>query len=600
MELINKYLNRISLTSKIMIIFLGCVILPMLLQNIFYFSETEANIQREISEKMAGTLNDIGNKVDAGVSDAISMTVRYHNDARIYECLDKTYGSNMEYLVDYQESVQQIVKNDLPFHLQIDEITFYTDNPSIFNGALVRKLEPFDTATLGDNPDKWHITALGDNATALAFRVATEYVLHERSERRFIALTRSMGYYREYSRYNKSLRLDLNPSYFNSLLSDTSLFSNLVIADDRGRILFCSNTYNQSGAFDLFDRDSLPQGMIVMERPINGLPLTLYGYYDTNIISGQFRKSVAGVVAISLAGLVIAVVFIFVVGNNISKRTGQIVKKSKQIARGDFTDDVIRLESEGDDEIASIEKSINQMSGQLRSYIDREYNAKLIQSRLEKETTEAKLMALQSQVNPHFLFNALESIRLNALDSDRVETARMIRHMSKMFRYLVDWDGDIIRLEQELNFLDEFLRIQKYRFGEEFSYSIKVEEEANNCLLPKLILQPLVENACVHGVEATSDKKEIDIAVSIRENMLVLRVEDNGGGISLPRLEALRGMLEGGERVCGSVGIYNVYQRLRLHYSASYRFEIDSAAGVGTVCTVSIPYRQEPDTTKAR
>lgn len=98
------------------------------------------------------------------------------------------------------------------------------------------------------------------------------------------------------------------------------------------------------------------------------------------------------------------------------------------------------------------------------------------------------------------MFNALESIRLKACVKGEIETAQMIKYMAKMFRNLIEWDDNIITVREEIAFLDEFLHIQEYRFEDEFSYEIHVQEEAYECKIPKMILQPLVENACVHGI----------------------------------------------------------------------------------------------------
>lgn len=167
----------------------------------------------------------------------------------------------------------------------------------------------------------------------------------------------------------------------------------------------------------------------------------------------------------------------------------------------------------------------------------------------------------------------------------------MIKHMARMFRYLVDWQGDIVPLHQELKFLDEYLIIQKYRFGSEFQYSIDLDEAARECLLPKLILQPLVENACVHGVEATSNQKHVKVEVRAEGERLIMQVSDNGCGMTAERLEKVMAQLRSGEQT-ESVGLSNVYQRLLLYYQQDFRFDISSTPGQGTVCMVDIPVQR--------
>ena len=191
------------------------------------------------------------------------------------------------------------------------------------------------------------------------------------------------------------------------------------------------------------------------------------------------------------------------------------------------------------------------------------------------------------------MFNALESIRLKAVVKGEKETAQMIRYMARMFRNLIEWRDNIITLREEMNFLDEFLHIQNYRFGDEFSYEINVAEEAWDCLIPKMILQPLVENACVHGVEAVSDNRWVKVDAVVCGEYLKLSIEDNGGGMTDEKLKELRAMLSGQPAAGKSVGLWNVYRRLNLYYGDTCSFGVGSVNGSGTRCQISIRIRNE-------
>lgn len=234
---------------------------------------------------------------------------------------------------------------------------------------------------------------------------------------------------------------------------------------------------------------------------------------------------------------------------------------------------------------------MDRMSAQLEELIEREYKAQVQHAQLERETNQARFLALQSQVNPHFMFNALESIRLKARVKGETETAQMIKYMAQMFRNLIEWEDNIITVREEIAFLDEFLHIQEYRFEDEFSYEIHVQEEAYECEIPKMILQPLVENACVHGLEAIEDKRwvGIDVSADFTKNMLHLRVEDNGGGMTPEKLAQLTASFQKADSKGKSVGLKNVYHRLALYYGDRMTFEIESVVGKGTICRISIP-----------
>jgi len=131
-------------------------------------------------------------------------------------------------------------------------------------------------------------------------------------------------------------------------------------------------------------------------------------------------------------------------------------------------------------------------------------------------------------------------------------------------------------------------------------YIVEVEDKAQDCLLPKLIVQPLVENACIHGVEAITNKKRVIVSAVVKEKLLIITVSDNGGGMTLERLDELKKMLNHGQRLSTSVGLYNVYQRLLLYYGNDFSFDVESIQGEGTRCVIKIPenYPKETDRRK--
>lgn len=567
------------------------MIVPIAIQNVFYYHNVEKNIQDEMLQRMNSTIEEKAAKLNGSFSGVITLTRNYKNNEMVYRFLDRDYESDMSYYAAYQDELKELIITDLPYHLQVKRVLMYTDNPTLFNGGYVRQVIPDEIETLGeelvDCQEEW----IGNPKEEFSLRIALENSKIKKADNRSISIVRSLEYYPQYSHYKKVLRVDLNTSYLRDLLCEDNSFENMILVDSAGRIIVSANTYSENGAFDIFNPEELPEKIVVLKKKLNDFPLTLFGFYDSNVIAEQFNKTRNQTLMITAICICFASFCILIIAGNITKRTLFVVRQSKQIAQGNF----IQVEDVniGEDEIGVLQMSMNQMSEQLKNLIEYEYNAKLLQARLERETAQAKLLALQSQVNPHFMFNALESIRLKALAKQERETANMIKYMSRMFRHLINWDEDIIYLEDDIKFLDEFLAIQKYRFEDEFSYYVNVEEGAKKCLLPKLIIQPLVENACVHGVGAISNDRIVIILAQIEQDWLKLTVEDNGGGMTKERLIALKNMLHNGTKLHISVGLNNVYQRLLLYYGDGFYFDVESVLGKGTICTIKIPVRYE-------
>lgn len=587
------FLNNLSISQKILIIFIGCVILPIFIQNSFYYRDAEQNIQEGMMQRLNLSLSEKARKVNESIAGAIHLSNRYNTNEELYRLLDSNYAADVNFLVVYQDVIEETIFSDLAYNRQVRKMMIYTDNPTILNGALVSKLIPWDTKSLGESLLDQNYAYLSPNENGPMLRVSLISVKTQNMYDRSLSIVRTLSYYPQYYHYRKALRIDIDTSYLSSMLEDSDLFDNILLVDSDKRILASANTYKEFGSYDIFHEDQVREGMVVLKQPLGDIPLELYGLYDSNLISEEFSMMRWKTTRIAFLNMSLAVICILLVAGNITNRIRRVVKQSRQIAEGNFIQ--IDNRSMGSDEIGALADSMNHMSLQLKTLIDEKYKSQLIKAQLERETAQAKLLALQSQVNPHFMFNALECIRLKATVKNEAETARMIKYMSRMFRHILKWEDDIIVLHEDMKFLDEFLQIQKYRFDDEFEYRVKVEEAAQNCLLPKLIVQPLVENACVHGVEAISHKRFVEVSAAVEENQLVIKVIDNGTGMSEERLRALHEMIKEGKKLSESVGLYNVHQRLSLFYGKDFSFDINSCQGKGTEIRLAIPARYKKE-----
>lgn len=571
--------------EKMLILFIGCAIVPITTQAYFYYVDTEKSIQDNMLQKVSETLDDKAYKIAGEISTALALSRRLVKDDSLDSMMDTRYSNEKGYLDVYQNKIKSILSLNLPYYRQIKGLAVYTDNPSVLNSTYVKQVIPFNEVLLGeellDMKEAWITTNQGKSQLRIAL-LSGPVIFGDRS----ISIISYMNNYRQYNTYNKVLKIDLYIPYFISILKESNLFENMIVTDSDGRVIMAANTYSASGGFGIYNSDEIKDGVVVLKRDIEGFPLSVYGFYDAKEIARQFKVSRMNTLYASFIAIIFATLCCFAITLNITKRIRLMVKQSKYIAKGNFIQS--RYPVKGNDEISLLENSMNQMSSQLKDLIEKEYQEKLLLVELEKETTQAKLSALQSQVNPHFLFNALESIRLKALAKEEDETATMIKYMARMFRQLINWKDDIVELQDDMKFLEEYLIIQKYRFEDEFTYHIEVDDGVKHCRIPKMIIQPLVENVCVHGVGAIPTNREVLVSAKEEEGILVIRVKDNGIGIRADKLCAIRLALKDKEQST-SIGLYNVYQRLLLYYRNDFEFLIESTEGKGTEFTIHIP-----------
>jgi two-component system sensor histidine kinase YesM len=169
------------------------------------------------------------------------------------------------------------------------------------------------------------------------------------------------------------------------------------------------------------------------------------------------------------------------------------------------------------------------------------------------------------------------------------ETADIIKSLSKTFRQLLHWSSDLIPIEEEISFIDDFLKIQKYRFGDRFNYSIKVDDSAKALSIPKMTIQPFIENACVHGIEKSKYPGVLDINIESDDKFAHIKISDNGKGMDEVFLDNFLKDIQDEEYKGKSIGIRNVYARLKLFYKDEFSFNIESEINEGTRVILKVP-----------
>lgn len=238
------------------------------------------------------------------------------------------------------------------------------------------------------------------------------------------------------------------------------------------------------------------------------------------------------------------------------------------------------------DEIGLLETKLYNMSYRIREHIKTEYSMNL-----EKKTAELK--ALQAQINPHFLQNTLQMIGSMLFTKKPAESYEIIRSLSDMFRYVIRDPNDLASLKAEIEHLNNYMLIQSQRFSSKLSYATDIDESAMACSIPKLTLQPIVENAFFHGLENKAGSWELSVSIICEAAAVRIRIRDNGVGIREDKLADLKRRLNhqnGQVWTHGNrIGIQNVASRIRMHFGSAYGIAIESAPGEGTTVTVTIP-----------
>jgi len=201
---------------------------------------------------------------------------------------------------------------------------------------------------------------------------------------------------------------------------------------------------------------------------------------------------------------------------------------------------------------------------------------------------KSELKALQNQINPHFLYNTLDSIMWLIENNKNREAGEMIVALATLFRIGISNDSEVIPVRDEIEHVRNYLLIQSIRYSDSFSYEFEVEDAALDIRTLKLILQPIVENCIYHGLKSKVDKGIIRISARIEDDCLLLSVSDNGYGIRQETIDELYLSFEDGV-VSSSVGLKNIYQRVMIYYGGNAGMKIESILDEGTTITIREP-----------
>ena len=256
----------------------------------------------------------------------------------------------------------------------------------------------------------------------------------------------------------------------------------------------------------------------------------------------------------------------------------EIAAACHQVQQGDLTTE---LSISSHDEFQIISQAYNSMLKSMRELIRRSVD-------LGHETAVSKIKQLESQFHPHFLFNTLENIRFMIRIDPKAADKAMVA-LSSLLRYSIQSGGMMIPLCEDLNYIRSYMRILEMRFGDRLSYRIDVPAELEDFPVPKLIVQPIIENAAVYGMKR-SDHLFISLSACLDGSSVVLRVTDNGPGIEPEMLRQLKACLTDVHAERGDhFGIMNVHERIRLIYGDQYGISIESQVGKGTTVLLHFP-----------
>lgn len=388
------------------------------------------------------------------------------------------------------------------------------------------------------------------------------------------------------------LFVDLNFSSISRLCEKTNLGAKgyVFIMDDEGNLIYhprqrliYSGLWEEEFTQDMMsDKDVVFSGdgqklYTVSKSEITGWTMVGVTYLD-EMMSGTDRlRNLFYLMAIVLVG--VALMMSVFLTDMVTKPLRKLRETMKVVESGNF--DVEVEEPDTGDEISDLFRSFRSMILKIRELIDQN-------TAEQREKRKSELNALQAQINPHFLYNTLDSIIWMAEGGNMKDVVLMTSSLAKLLRKSISNKNEMVTLEEEIEYTRSYLTIQKMRYVDKLEYEIDVEPAVMQMEIVKLIIQPLVENAIYHGIKYKEGKGLIRITGGFKEDQVVLQVSDNGVGMTEEELSHVFDERVTDTRKNG-VGVLNVHRRIRLYYGGEYGLSFESRKGRGTCVSIRLP-----------
>lgn len=306
-----------------------------------------------------------------------------------------------------------------------------------------------------------------------------------------------------------------------------------------------------------------------------------YNVYNKDYMMRDIRNNQMMFIIISLSAILFSSILISYIVRRIGSDVAAITDGIDQVKEGNLN---VTVALESQDELGQIARNFNDMAGKVRDLIEEVSEAK-------DKQKDAEIRALEAQINPHFLYNTLDSINWMAIEREEYEISRMLRNLGVILRYSINKSNQMASMEEMADWLEKYISLQQMRFNHSFQFKLNIEERAKKVMIYKLLLQPFVENAIIHGFKGMEKGGvlRVDIFVSETGEKLNIIIEDNGKGMPKEIAETFnvreQAIKDGGS----SIGLHNAFARMDMYYGKEAAWNMNSIEGMGTVITLTIP-----------
>ena len=598
-----KHLKRIfhifqikRVNYQIFILMITTITIPLLILSVIIYIFSIQSAKNEYENSSSLILNNLSFNFDQYLRSVEIGALTAHMDSRLQNALEnwgKT-DSEKDYIqsLEYEDAIERFISSIEMTIENVDSVQIFLDN-RVFYSSFKRAV--YDVRNLSS--EDWYQQTIKQKGRVVLF--GTHEPFHRpNSNESVISIARVI---------NKSgtrnplgvLLIDIRLDSLRNILSlSENSNRNFIILDNTGKVVYASdlNQINSDKTFKtkitlaISDSKEDTGSFYAEVEEVNSFfnyvtspysKWTVIQYIEEQEMTKHADLLRQVILWLALFSLAMAMLFMVILYSRVTKPIIFLSKQVKMIGSGKFD---VNLTSERQDEFGGLYQGINKMVTDLKVYIERA-------SYLKAQQQLAHYRALKSQVNPHFLANALESIQMKAIINKQRDIAEMIGLLGHLFRITIQNGKETITLEEEMIHIRLYIQVQQMRFGDKIQYVENLAPHSNSIQIVHFSLQPLVENAIVHGLEHKLGTGVLEVSSTILGKDLLIMIKDNGVGIDNKQLQQLRTYLDETSNILMEkhIGLKNVHEQIRYYFGNGYGITIDSDLGTGTTVTVRIP-----------
>ena len=588
-ERLPEIMSKAKIKKQLYSIYLLAVFLPIVILGSFLLWNTSKLLTSYHTDLMESDNLRVKTILFEITTQTYNISENLSSSAALRNILEKTFGRR----IDFQSRANafQLIDSYMNSYAEIDDIQIYTDNPTI--NTYKQYLTVDETIEKQD----WYQKAISQSSAFWMPMMETDKYGNEYWN---LCLVRKIPLVN--SDYNSVLVIKISDNYLKTRI-ESNEYSVMISVDRYGYFYSSIRDYYGKNSVINIDYDNTyfsytGAAQIDNQRYLMDVStMQLYKSDSKIYITTLNKHAYENIWSIIRTCLLILGVALLLPGVLIhfftDYFTGRINILRAEMHKASTADYDIIPSFHGQDELSEAFADLQTMVQMIKEKDAQMYEAMINEKELLNEQQVMEFKMLASQINPHFLYNTLESIRMKAFTAGDKEVANAIKLLGKSMRYVLENTGTVFTtLDRELDYIETYVMIQKMRFGERVNYELQIEEDvklSDYKILP-LLLQPIVENAILHGLEDCDKNGKITVKVSTDEENLHIAIQDNGKGMTDEELEKVRAKLKvKNPELKSSIGLYNINERIKLCYGENYGMQIESILGEGTSISIEIP-----------